>query len=256
MAKLRYMTLLLILVFDLGASSYGACPKPNWTSGKEVVRKGKVVTVVCMGEGATDELSELDARNRCNARVANEFISSIDVKDTSVFQDKDAAQNREVANRSCVVGLVCLKPSIKTCASDGSSETWRRCEFDLTQAREGTKAECAAEEVGTEKSGKDAVANRDDLTGIKQKVQVRDGGRHQRGQGYVLTMSVTPPCDDVLVVGSASRRVKCSSNPLQLPVKGDDREVIVRAKGYMPKTITLDASGAESQVDVYLDAAD
>ena len=255
MARAFRLLALFLIVEGLPAQA-GTCTPPTWAHGKELQRRGLTLTVICHGEGATEDLAGIEAKSGCDSVAGTEYSSTVDVDDTVVTTDHDAANHRVIHNAVCVLGLECQNPKVSTCSQDGASTIWRQCTYDLAKARDGTPKDCADRSAPVARTGKDAVANRAGISSLEQKVQVQGAGAHQRGQEYVLTLSVTPICDDLVIVGHSGRRVHCSSNPVQLPVKSGDEKVIVRAKGYLPKTILLDATGTENHAEVFLDAAD
>jgi hypothetical protein len=196
-------------------------------------------------------IAETDARERCDERVANEFRSSINTKEITIIGDRDTASDREVTAQSCVLGLVCQKPDFATCEDSGRFQTWRSCEYDLGGLSEGTEAQCHPN--GKASSGQPPI---DEMSSIRSRINIKDRGNHRRGDGYVLSVTVVPKCDDVMIVGAMSRRLPCTTNPLRVSIQPDDREVIVRAKGYLPKTLILEGRGKEAEVEVYLDSSD
>lgn len=248
----------LFLILGPSMPAIADCVAPAWAGSNRIHREGSIVTVSCEGAGATQELSGIEARDRCDSQAALEYRQTVNVKELVVSTDKDSAMHREVAAETCLVGVTCHDPMEMVCENDGSTRTWRRCTYHMAEIREGSPTECR-DLNSSQKSvaSGDAVSNRSSLGQINQKVKVKDAGRYERGENYVLRVSVVPACDDIVINGSSGRRLQCKTNPVNVPVRSSDRELIIRAKGYLPKTIQLNQQGGvESHVSVYLDSAD
>lgn len=231
--------LLLPVALGFFASQADAsCVAPPWWTADPVVRNGRTLTVQCLGEGATLELSEMEARDRCDARAILEFRSVVATKEVVVTTDYDSASHRETEDKTCVIGVVCKDPKIISCESDGVSKTWRRCVFDSSSLKEGTAKEC-----GTASTGSNEGA-----TSLRRRQTVPGAGKQESGTAYIATVSVTPKCTDIVVTGSNGRRVTCTGNPMRVPIQPGDEELIIRAQGYLPKTVSV-----ERVINVYLD---
>jgi hypothetical protein len=241
-----------MILVTTSAGVYADCVVPGvFKAGEKIQRNGTTIKITCKGEGVTKDLAESDARERCDERVANEYKSSINVKEITISGDSDSASDREVAIHSCVLGLLCQKPNFSTCEDAGRYQTWRTCEYDLRGLSEGSEAQCNP----GHKSPSDQPPP-DEMSAIRSRINIKDRGAHRRGSGYVLSVSVVPKCDDILIVGAMSRKLPCTTNPLRVSIQPEDREVIVRAKGYLPKTLPLEGLGKETEVEVYLDSSD
>lgn len=234
---------------------YAECRAPSWYKDDTVKRNGQRLTVVCHGEGATEELAEMDAKDKCASRAALEYRSTVTVNEVVVTTDRDAASHRETSDATSLVGLLCSNPKSWSCELSGETSAWRQCTYDLSVVHEGSSAEVKAEKQRVS-SGQDAVANRDALGEVRRKSSPPNAGEHQRGDGWVLSLAVTPPCDDLVIKGAHGRRVKCTGNPVSVPIKSGDDEIVIRAKNYMPKTLLLNGASNESSAEVYLDPAD
>lgn len=257
--KSKIFLLTLISLVILAENSFAKCIPPTWVKSKTIINgqdERSKITVFCSGSGSTQEIAEIEAKNSCDTTAANQFHSSIDVKDTAIVQDHDSAFNREVGVKSCVIGLICEEPNVSTCSDNNETYVWRKCTYDLSKAREGSDQECVLQGGNTQRNISDAIANRESLSRIKKKVDVKNVGKFERGKSYILNISSVPKCDDIMVSGAKPRVVKCSLNPQPISVRSDDREIIIRSTGYLPKTIELNATGNESQVNVFLDVAD
>lgn len=251
-----YITIIIVFSTMFEQVALAACTAPTWFA-KGVMRNGQDLTVTCTATEAGDELAERSAKRNCDVKAANEAVSNIDSRDLVVSTDNDAATHREVTVSSCVVGLICKDPQVESCESDGEVTIWRKCRYDLSLARTRNPRECEDHNKEVQFTGKDAIANRKDLTSLKKKVVVQDVAKTERSSDFTLSVATVPPCNDLLVKGHQnSRRIKCSQNPMPITIKPTDEEVIVRAKGHLPKSIILDAKGKESHVEVFLDVAD
>lgn len=237
-----------------GSATAQECKEPSWYSQSQVVRSHDAVTVSCKGTGGTQELSELEARNRCDSRVALEYRTRVHVRDIAVTTDKDTASHRKVEEDTCVAGVKCIDPFTWSCESKGASTTWRRCTYELSALREGSAEECRQAKANF-RSTTDVLANRSDLRTIEKKIHAV-GGAYERTDSYVLNIAVTPKCDDIMVIGSKARRLECRRNPVQMTIQPGDTELIIRSEGYMPKSLELNGVSEDGKVKVFLEYAD
>ena len=255
---MRCIGLFSLLIAFIGPPASGApgCKPPAWSLAKHVEKSGSHLELICKGRGATNEIAEIEASSDCDARASGEFRPSIDVNDIVVTDESSTALLRTVAQRSCVLGLQCESLQIFTCEDKGTSYAWRQCSYDLSKARFGSANECQARTMPDSTAPEDSIKNRKSLDIIHKKVQVKDAGKHQRGDRFVVSISSTPPCESILIKGRFGRQILCTQNPMPVPVGSEDEALVVRATGYVPKEILVRGKSKESHVDVYLDESD
>ena len=68
-----------------------------------------------------------------------------------------------------------------------------------------------------------------------------------------IFLEVVPQCESVLVRGGKPKVINCKSNPVRLSLDDSDSELIVRAKGFQPKTIKLEKGGSHGTLRVFLE---
>ncbi|HEY9662509.1 MAG TPA: hypothetical protein V6C65_28975 [Allocoleopsis sp.] len=240
--------LLAMSTLTLHAAPIDGCKEPSWAERAKVSRIGSSITIACSGQGPTQTIAEFESKAACDSMAANEFFSDVEVQDLVVIQGHDTVLNREVISRSCVRGLVCSNLKTESCGRNGVFVSHRMCTYDLAKASVALPDDCMTGKPNPSDSVIDP-----NLATIKKRTSYPVETSFL-SDNYVLTISSTPPCADLLVVaGHTSRRISCTSNPMRLPIKTGDVSVLVRAKGFLPKTIDLKKYNDDGQVMVFLD---
>jgi hypothetical protein len=239
----------LLINAALHAASNESCKAPSWSQiQNKTWRAGSKIRIICIGEGPTPTIAQVESKTACDSSAAGEFSSEVKIRDLVVLHDHDVVMDQEIASTSCVLDLFCFDLKSVTCAQNGVYIAYRQCTYDLSKARLGRPDEC----LELKGRGKDQSQD-SNLATIKKRTSYPAETSFD-ADGYVLTISSTPQCADLVVVaGSSSRRIACTSNPMRLPIKPGDEAVLVRAKGYLPKTIDLKKYNDDGQVMVFLD---
>jgi hypothetical protein len=221
----RALGWLLIVLLPQGAR---ASP-PSWavTDSERVV--GHFYRAACSGEGPSVGLARQEAIDSCRVSAAQYLPSEIAVKSVSVTSESDEAYHQEVSHRASISGLVCDPKHEKIEETDAKVKVWVLCEFDLSRAR------------AVPKSLEELLAARP-----------KAGSADRR----VLTLAVVPLCSSLIVSGrSPARIVRCDRNPVSLLLEPGDSEVLVRAKGRIPKTLLIPPKEGREYARVVLDPA-
>jgi hypothetical protein len=185
--------------------------------------------------------------------AASQLATSIHAKTVTVESEKEVAFHREVSEENDYTGLLC-KPGREFIEDlNGQSRVWLECTFNLAEATVKT-TDSSKRKTKSEKTNS-WVANKSDLTRIQGRSQPSGQGRYLSSNKKVIVIAVVPQCKDLLIRGELPARiVKCTSDPMTLTVVPEDKEIIVRADNYIPKTIRLsETRGGDENVQIFLD---
>jgi hypothetical protein len=206
---------------------------PFWAQHDSQRLDGKIFRIVCSGTGPSIGFARQNALDSCKVSAAQQLATDVVVKSVSVTSETQAAFQQEVVNESQVTGLSCTPKREETEETDAEVKLWLLCEFDLSKARI-----VAARPVDRHPDSASQLA------GILS------------DERTVLTLAVVPGCTDVIIRGgSPARVVSCGGlNPVSVVLRPDDRELTLRAKDYLPKTLFLGPErAARDYVQVYLE---
>jgi hypothetical protein len=154
--------------------------------------------------------------------AAQQLTTDLTVKSMSVTSETQAVFQQEVVNQSQVTGLTCTPRREEAEEVDAEVRLWLLCEFDLSKAR------VVPSRIGGDERRPDSSPS-----------PLSDGRK-------VLTLAVIPGCSDLIVRGAGpARAAPCGGNPVSVVLNPDDREIILRAKDHLPKTIYLGPVRAE-----------
>jgi hypothetical protein len=197
-----------LLISLLASSQLGHSSPPPWASQDTQRLLGSRYRVVCTGRGPSIDLARQEAMDNCRIAAGELLEQRLSVKQLTFGSEKHVAYHQEIAKEMSFTGLVCKPLHEQTEEMDASTKLWLMCEFDLSHARASRSRE--------------------------------DSGKNSRAGNRVLTMAVVPRCSEVLVRGKSlpGRVLPCGRNPVSVLLFPDDSEVIVRAPGFLPKTIT------------------
>jgi hypothetical protein len=189
---------------------------PSWAVNDAERLEGTRYQAACSGEGPSVGLARQEAIDSCRVSAAQHLPSEITVKSISITSETDGAYHQEVLKRASVTGLVCVPRRERVQETSISVKVWVLCDFDLSRARMGGTPALAGERGAQ--------------------------GRERR----VLTLAVVPACSSVIVRGeSPARIVRCDRNPMSVLLEPGDSEVLVRAKGRLPKSLPIKARWAK-----------
>lgn len=218
---------------------------PSWATRDTQVRAGDVFTVVCSGQGPSVDLARREAMTSCQGMASLQLSSETSVRAISVETELDAALHQEVRSKVVLVGLTCapLKEEIEE--REGLVEVWVKCRYDLSKV------------VTTTPQGDEPEKHPDQsqLRQVERRGDAAKVGQYLVGSKTTVTIATIPKCASILVRGAKPRVVQCVRNPVPLSLEIDDREAIVRADGYIPKTINLTGDQRHDH-EVVLDPVD
>lgn len=217
-----------------------AAGAPSWALRDTERLEGHLFSAVCAGSGPGVGHARQEAIDSCKVSAAQHLLTEVDVRSMSIASEGQAAYRQEVVSRSRVSGLVCV-PRREEIQEDGDRvKLWVLCEFDLSRARAVSVGAMETQENAPEPGRPDWISNRKALEGVES---VRNRSTPENSPGArerVLTIAVIPMCTDVVVQGEMPARVvRCTRNPVSIAIDPADRQLLVRADGYFPKTILL-----------------
>jgi hypothetical protein len=174
--------------------------------------------------------------------VARQFINSeIKVKSLTVETESSVGFHQEVQESGVIKNLVCDPKKEETSEKDGQFQVWIQCAFDLSKAKVAKDAD-----KNSPSKSDGAVVN--GLASSKPSEFEAADKDHQ-----LIFLEVVPQCESVIVRGKKPRTISCDTNPLRISLDGSEEELIVRAKGYQPKTISIQKGGVRETLRVFLD---
>ncbi len=226
----------LIMAFTFMVSASHA-KVPSWAASNSTKLNGSSLRTVCHGLGPSVEIARSEALKSCQLNASQFFKSKIKVKSLSIETEKSVGFHQEISTDDEFSNLICDPTKDELEESDSQYSVWIECKFDLNKA---------------------SVAHTDKLEGSPtnkdlnalEPIKIKDTNDQQSKYIFV---SIIPKCESILVKGTFSRVVECTQNPLKIQVKDGDKEFIVRAKGYKPKTIQVGGIGANETLQVLLD---
>lgn len=231
---------LFLVVFSVAVALTATAKTPAWFTEQSPKKDGNILTLSCSGNGPDKVLANKAALDQCRG-IGTEYVSgyTFKSKSLSIEDNKQAAWHSETKSEMQVSGLEC-QPIRQSCEeNDGSWQCFVSCRFDLAKAKVIPKSNESADNQRKETESSDLVSNKDAMGTLpvgegssKKAPLVQSENRH------LLISTVPSPCDDILVVGRP-RVVKCDENPKMLLIFPEDREVVIRLKGYKPKHLNL-----------------
>ena len=212
---------------------------PSWAREGGQQRIGQVYRVACSGIGPDASIARREAIESCQSSAGQQLLTNIRVKSLSVETEKEVAFHQEISDEAQFSNLRCNPLKEKINDTDQQVKLWLLCEFDLSKAKAiPLNSKNDPTEAKTTNNG--IIKNKDDLERVTAKYGRGKTGRYLSGQQKTITISVVPQCTDLLIRGEEpSRTIACHENPVTVVVDQADTEIIVRASGYMPKTLSL-----------------
>lgn len=251
---------LFLVVLSVTVSATATAKAPAWFSEQSPKKDGNILTLSCSGNGPDKVLANKAALDQCRG-IGAEYVSgyTFKSKSLSIEDNKQAAWHSETESETQVSGLDC-QPIRQSCEEeDGLWQCYVSCRFDLAKAKIIPKSVEGADHDHKGAESSDLVSDKD-ATGTLPvgEGRTKKSSLVQSENRQLLISTVPSPCDDMLVIGRP-RVVKCDENPKMLLIHPEDREVVIRLKGYKPKHLNLKQDRKPvnfdpiEAVDVYLE---
>lgn len=219
---------LVAISFSLIALCWAA--GPNWFNSPTSL-VGNVLTVTCNSTGPDNATAKVSALNECKTIAAEYLTHEIRVQNTTIQTERDSALHSSVTSDSKITDLNCV-PLREESLSTGNQETvYLQCKFDLNQAK--VKSEQGQLKDGGAEQRLEALA-----TGKPKSVpEITD--RYIASDKRTVSVSTVPKCSSILIQGKFPKIINCKSNVVSILIEPGDTEIILRAKGKLPKTILV-----------------
>lgn len=229
--------ILIFLMTGISLSSFADIPV--WAKKDTIKKNGTILTSICQGTGPSQTLARKDAINNCIVSARQFLNSEIKIKTLSIETEKSVGFHQEIEESGLIKNLVCEPKKDETIEKDGQFQVWIECLFDLRAV-----IHTSTNEVVESKN----PVERDNLTSVKASPTVKIDS-----DNFEVTLMVVPKCDSVLIRGKQPRSINCDSNPLQIVADSLDTHIIVRAKGFQPKTIKITNEVKNETVQIFLE---
>jgi hypothetical protein len=215
---------------------------PDWALHDTAHLHGNKLRVVCSGIGPSAGHARQEAIDSCKTSAAQHLNRNISVKTLSITSERQSAFQQEVSYNTQISGLVCVPKREEIEENDDYVRLWIECEFDLSRAqtmsRDMGSSETSGKNTGSSGSA-DLVLNRAELESIEQ-MPKGELSNDKVPERRVLSIAVIPMCADLIVSGDApARHIRCDRNPISITIGRGDRSILVRADGYVSKSILL-----------------
>lgn len=178
--------------------------------------------VTCEGFGADRSLSLKQAMDQCRSIASDQVKgASFKVKQVAVESNEESAWHSEVSSEMQVTGLICQQVHEETLQGFGEEyHTNLTCKFDLSKAKIASGPEVKVQKI-TQSDARQIIVNS------------------------------IPACSSIIIRGSRPRAVKCSENPQSVLIYyGVDKQMIIRAKGYLPTTLEIPSQTDSTETEI------
>lgn len=218
--------------------SVGHAKVPTWAANNSTKINGSTLQTVCHGTGPSVDIARAEALKSCQVNASQFFQSKIKIQSLSVETEKSVGFHQEVSSDNEIEGLICNPTKDALEEVDSQFSVWLSCKFDLNRVK--ARPIDAPEPKAAEKNN----LNNLESTEISHKDDY-----HPKS----IFLSTIPKCESLVIRGSSSRVIECTTNPIKVVLRDGDNEIIVRAKEYKPKTIKLGGVNENETIQVLLD---
>jgi len=221
------------LLFGLILGGIADAKAPEWAKKNTQSLSGNFLKTVCSGTGPSLDSARREALDSCRISARDQLTTNIKVKSLVVQTEKSVGFHEEITGSTSYSGLDCIPFRDDVEELDGAYKIWLECKFDLSKV----KITPIEETEKIAKESEDSISNREELSVLAG--SPAPSGRYFSGTQTTLAISSVPKCESVIILGRKSRTVTCDENPLTIVIDAEDKEILVRAKGYAPKKILL-----------------
>jgi hypothetical protein len=249
------MLIVIFITANLISSISMADGIPQWAQQDSQRRSGNTYGVICSGDGPSIDLARSAATESCHSSATQQLKTNITVKALSVETERDVAFHQEVSQETQFYeGLSCL-PEKEAVETQGNSfRVWLMCRYNLEKVKIVTKPS----EANAEPRSGSMIENKGELTKVNESGRAIATGRYLKDKNRTLTIASIPPCSELIVRGNKPAKVvQCVANPMPVIIGPDESEIVVRARGYLSKTISLsNRKDVDDDVQVVLEPSD
>lgn len=229
--------------------------EPEWVRGMDTQKmNGTKLTILCIGDGPSQELARQSATSSCLSTARRQMVTKQKVKSLTVETESSVGYHEEVSEDITVSGLSCRPKREAFENKESSFQVWLLCEYDLENAKI-TEGSSGFPDTSNLKQANADIENRGELKHLNIASKLKK--RHEpilSSEQNIIILSV-PPCESIIIRGHKPRNQACKNNPMTIRIYNDDEEAIVRANGYLPKTIKLKTKGQiNGPIQIFLDS--
>jgi hypothetical protein len=206
---------------------------PEWTRGNTLERSGTALSVVCIGHGPSLDLAREQANNACRSEAIRQVQVNFSVHAESIESEHDVAFHQQITTHTSYSGVDCKPVKESIDAGQDQTTVFLKCIYDLSKIKSTAIVEEPKLIIAEHLQAQDVPA----VYNVKEKGYKKDSSRH------IILSTFPEPCDTVIVRSALiDRAIPCTENPQVITVNiRKDNELVIRprAKGYMPKAVTL-----------------
>lgn len=210
---------------------------PDWAAHNSTKLNGQILTAVCHGTGPSLDIARSEALKSCQSNASQFFKSKIKIKSLSVETEKSVGFHQEITNAEEIDGLSCDPQRDQIEESESQFNIWLECKFDLKKVSTSPIEEKS-------ESPDNSKLNTLEPSKVNSNKDI---------QSKYIFISIVPKCESAIIQGATSRTIQCNENPLRIQIKDDDDMILIRAKGYKPKTVKVKGVNANETIQVLLD---
>ncbi len=219
------------------SSSLNADSIPEWAKRTTQKREGNTFTAVTKGQGPSDDLARKDALAQARSAAVDQLATGIEVNSVAVTTEQTTAYYEQVSANHVVKNLNCeIQDEYLQESDDGSHIAFVKSKCDLANAKVVAKDQPSTSNDREVENGS-LVKNREAIN--SGSIAAPTVSKHVLGSTRILSLSVIPPCVDILIKGR-SRSIRCLKNPIDVSIYPEDRQLTIRGpKEYRPKVLDL-----------------
>lgn len=227
-------TIKRLALFAVALSAKPVAAVPSWVKDGSFSIDGKIFKAACSGQGPSIGLARQEAVSSCKASASQTLQKQTKIRSMSIETENDVAFHQEVSDEGVYSNLNCVpeKEAVEE-GKDGLWTVWVLCRVDLTKVDVGIPDKESATAPGSQ------VQTRS-LTSVNAVPSASHSAKSATsGENKFINIVSVPPCSEILIKGPRARINRCDGTPVKILTYENDESLIVRARGYMPKTIEL-----------------
>ena len=231
---------------------------PDWAKGNTASKKGQELEIVCAAAGPSIDQARAHALQRCKASAMEFLRSDTTVQGVTIESESSVTIHQEVRSTAHYKGLSCkpIQDEVST-VEGGSFEMWLKCGFDLSKVQETSGPEAESHNTMNAADTREDQADRTGLVRQRQLEMAPAAPVRSATSNHVIDIVSIPPCESLVIRGIRARPLRCAQNGVtSVAIDPGDKEIIVRAPGYISKTFKLTPGNQRHEtVQVILDPA-
>ena len=197
-------------------------------------------------------MARRDATESCLSTARRQLTTNQKIKAITVETESSVGYHEEVSEDVSVSGLTCVPKREAYENTATSFRVWLLCDYDIKKAKVIERTNPPDEQWPSANNAD--IENRIALKKLNTDGQLKKNPRSIVSSQQNIVIVSVPPCESIIIRGTKPRTLACKTNPVTLLIYSDDEEAIVRAPGYLPKTIKFKSGGQINEpVQVLLD---